>query len=410
MTSAQPRTRPGWRGVPLEDLPWAVLIRVAVCRGVLCMLLTLIAFAFIPRPFGFTGTTIVSGSMRPTIQPGDVTLVASVDDYLVGQVILYPNPARPDQRLLHRIVEIREDGMLVTKGDANTMEDSTPIDPSTVIGVGRILVPVIGLPIVWAARGSWLLVIAVVVTTSLLIRGALTIEFLPGMRKGDAARTILEAAVLVIMLAFAVVVVVLGGFRSSFAGFTVRSGSNASWAIKSVEPTTTCSIVLWRLDATWPGNANASFNVRNETDVAVDPKWTLTWTFLGDEQVVTAYIGQISQTGRSVTYVAPDWMPIPPHGAVTSNPPQFHMTSATDTFAPPVDFRLNGKPCAFLAQTSSVVVPAPQGSTTTRPPVMTSTEPEDVDPATTVPATTTGAETTSTSTVVEPAGYGHASP
>jgi signal peptidase I len=370
VTNARPHgTPPGWQGVPLDDLPWAVLIRVAVCRGVLCMLLALIAFSFIPRPFGFTGTTIVSGSMSPTIQPGDVTLVASVDEYLVGQVILFPNPARPDQRLLHRIVEIRDDGMLVTKGDANTMEDSTPVDPSTVIGVGRILVPLIGLPIHWAGKGSVLLVIAAVVMSALLIRGALTIEFLPTRRKRDASRTLLEATVLTIVLAVAVAVIVLGGFRSSFAGFTVRSGSSASWVTTSTQPAATCSITMWTLN-TWPGSAIVTFNVRNETDAAIDPAWTLTWNFQGDEQVLVAFIGQITQTGRSATYVAPTYMNIPPHEVAVGNPPQFQMTSATNTFTQPIDFRLNGKPCVFLPEAySSTVIPSPPGSTATLPPI-----------------------------------------
>jgi len=75
---------PGWRRRDIDDLPWPVLIRVAVCRGVLCMLITLLVVAFAPRPFGFTGTTVVSGSMTPGIQPGDVALVLPVEDYLQG--------------------------------------------------------------------------------------------------------------------------------------------------------------------------------------------------------------------------------------------------------------------------------------------------------------------------------------
>ncbi|WP_395245292.1 signal peptidase I [Agromyces sp. MMS24-K17] len=172
---------PGWRRTPIDDLPWPVLIRVALCRGLVVMVITLAAAAFLPRPFGFVGTTIITGSMQPSIQPGDVALVFPLpaDEYVEGQVILFPDPADPTRQLLHRLVEIASDGSFVTQGDANRSPDSTRVDPATVIGVGRILVPSIGLPIVWAASGFWLLTWAALIVGVIVVRGTLTIEFFP---------------------------------------------------------------------------------------------------------------------------------------------------------------------------------------------------------------------------------------
>ena len=79
----------------------------------------------------YTGTihlqTVVSGSMRPTISPGDVAITRAVpiDSLHVGDVIaFYP----PDQKLpvMHRIRSLTPTGsgeLITTKGDANNTDD-----------------------------------------------------------------------------------------------------------------------------------------------------------------------------------------------------------------------------------------------------------------------------------------------
>ena len=53
----------------------------------------------------------------------------------------------------HRIFAV-EDGEYVTKGDANPVPDTDRVAPENVVGVGRLVVPAIGLPIVWAQQGA----------------------------------------------------------------------------------------------------------------------------------------------------------------------------------------------------------------------------------------------------------------
>lgn len=67
--------------------------------------------------------TVLTGSMRPGIQPGDVVMVRAVptDELKVGDVIAYLPPAHTTP-VLHRIVSIDSSG-LVTKGDANNVAD-----------------------------------------------------------------------------------------------------------------------------------------------------------------------------------------------------------------------------------------------------------------------------------------------
>jgi signal peptidase len=67
--------------------------------------------------------TVLSGSMRPTISPGDVAVTqpVSVADLRTGDVIAFvpPGSTRP---VLHRITSVTN-GVITTRGDANPVDD-----------------------------------------------------------------------------------------------------------------------------------------------------------------------------------------------------------------------------------------------------------------------------------------------
>ncbi len=119
----------------------------------LWLLLWLVVWAAVPAlVLGYQPVLLTSGSMGPTISPGDLILLGDPpDDELLSQgaVITFPDPAVPGGLITHRIDGVREDGRYRTRGDANGAPDSTPVEPSEVVGVGRLLVPLIGLPLLW---------------------------------------------------------------------------------------------------------------------------------------------------------------------------------------------------------------------------------------------------------------------
>jgi hypothetical protein len=80
-----------------------------------------------------------------------VVLTAPVDVTRLRQrnVIRFADPAVPGRHLVHRIVAVRADGTLTTRGDANQGPDSTPVPLSDVEGLARLRIPYIGLPAVW---------------------------------------------------------------------------------------------------------------------------------------------------------------------------------------------------------------------------------------------------------------------
>jgi hypothetical protein len=74
-----------------------------------------------------------------------------------GQVVHYDRPGLAGSSVVHRIVEVREDGVLVTRGDANAANDSTALLPSAVHGQVRLVVPALGLPATWLHDGHYAL-------------------------------------------------------------------------------------------------------------------------------------------------------------------------------------------------------------------------------------------------------------
>jgi signal peptidase I len=117
----------------------------------------LAAWVVAPLAVGWRPVIISSGSMGPVIGAGDVVVVEPHDGSLLGPGSVVTFETGHGQ-VTHRIVEVDVDGNYVTRGDTNTQSDSDPVRPSAVVGVGRLLVPAIGLPVVWVLHASWFLV------------------------------------------------------------------------------------------------------------------------------------------------------------------------------------------------------------------------------------------------------------
>ena len=82
-----------------------------------------------PNLFGYTFFEIVSGSMSPTIEKGDMIIVKLDTDYKVGDIISFKDE---DSIITHRIIEINDD-KIVTKGDSNNTTDN-PITKDKIVG------------------------------------------------------------------------------------------------------------------------------------------------------------------------------------------------------------------------------------------------------------------------------------
>lgn len=129
-----------------------------VGRSWLWFIVGCLAITLIPILFGWRPYVVESGSMEPRINIGDVVLASPVSDRasLLGRVTVFNSPSRRGEILTHRVV--RFDGLerMVTKGDANRIEDTGRITMTDVRGLGRLLVRWVGLPLVWIQTKQWL--------------------------------------------------------------------------------------------------------------------------------------------------------------------------------------------------------------------------------------------------------------
>ncbi|MEU4623765.1 signal peptidase I [Actinoplanes sp. NPDC023801] len=153
-----------------ETGAWARIAMILAARITIGTACVAVLWSLAPVPFGWTSVVVTSGSMEPRIRTGDVAIAspADGDDMQPGQPVLTDNPVRPGTLLLHRVVRRNPDRSLVTKGDANRTEDSTPVPPAAVVGRPRLLVRYIGLPMYWHGIGEHRKVVVTVVVSVML--------------------------------------------------------------------------------------------------------------------------------------------------------------------------------------------------------------------------------------------------
>ena len=134
-------------------------------------------------------TPVLSGSMRPGMQPGDVVLTQRVpiSDLHVRDVVVFHPPNEAKRQTVHRIVKLAvKNGTtsITTWGDANQVVDPvvSSLSGTTAYRMVRVI-PLLGYPAVWLQSGGrGLLVIALGVF--LLIAAAVTL-----LRPDKAPRT-----------------------------------------------------------------------------------------------------------------------------------------------------------------------------------------------------------------------------
>ncbi|WP_297508600.1 signal peptidase I [Thermococcus sp.] len=101
--------------------------------------------------FGFQYVVILTDSMKPSINPGDLVITKPVDpsELRVGDVILYEvHIGGNTYRITHRIVEIKTDPSgryyLVTKGDNRKYADPWNVYPEQVLGKVVLVIHTVG--------------------------------------------------------------------------------------------------------------------------------------------------------------------------------------------------------------------------------------------------------------------------
>ena len=79
--------------------------------------------------FGYTAFSVVTGSMSPTLEIGDVIIVNIDNNVKKDDIITY---YKDDNFITHRVIEVRGKE-IITRGDSNNSSDS-PITKDMIIG------------------------------------------------------------------------------------------------------------------------------------------------------------------------------------------------------------------------------------------------------------------------------------
>ncbi|TKJ35195.1 hypothetical protein A6V29_14375 [Blastococcus sp. CCUG 61487] len=104
-----------------------------------------------PHVLGYRTMTMLTGSMAPEIEPGDVTVVTPIalEDVTEGMVITYHQPIGDRSVVTHRVISVEQgpDGAISvqTKGDANAAADpwTATLEGDTAYQV-RAVIPELG--------------------------------------------------------------------------------------------------------------------------------------------------------------------------------------------------------------------------------------------------------------------------
>jgi len=136
----------------------------AVTIAVLALAAVLIV---VPKVAGGMSLTVLTGSMAPTIQPGDVVVTRGVNPeqaqtLQVGDVITFLPYADDPMLVTHRIIgkTVGHDGFaFITQGDANNVVDSWgPVEDYQIRGALMFTVPKVGYLQQWLGSAkNWVL-------------------------------------------------------------------------------------------------------------------------------------------------------------------------------------------------------------------------------------------------------------
>jgi diguanylate cyclase (GGDEF)-like protein len=205
---------------------------------------------------GWHPQVVTGASLEPSLVPGDVIMVQPTKPFTPerGEVLTYS--LHKGTVVVGRVLNVGPEQRFTVIGGTNGTSKPITVSISNIVGVGRLVVPMLGLPVVWAAKRSWLVIavwstltLAAVVISALSLlrsrqsyprrRDATSSSSLAKLwQQGEASFAPVSSALRKLRpLAAGLIVTELYGHRSALSSgpwhvsFTVAAGSTVEWAL-----------------------------------------------------------------------------------------------------------------------------------------------------------------------------------
>jgi signal peptidase I len=135
-------------------LRWPLTIASWVAWG---FVIGLVVAVTAPALIGLRPMTVLTGSMRPTIQPGDMVVDERISpsQLRVGDIVTFQEP-HGTRTITHRVRKLTiSEGQahVTTRGDANDTVEKWQVPTKGSVGRVVYTVPKIGYPVTWSHTG-----------------------------------------------------------------------------------------------------------------------------------------------------------------------------------------------------------------------------------------------------------------
>jgi signal peptidase len=132
-------------------------LQTVIALGLLLVIVALLA-GIAPTFFGYEAVVVLSGSMAPALEVGDLAVIAPVpvEALRVGDIVSYRSAHLGHVNVTHRLVAIQPgpggSPRFRTKGDANPVPDPEWVQPLAIVGRVAYVVPKIGYVVDFAGQ------------------------------------------------------------------------------------------------------------------------------------------------------------------------------------------------------------------------------------------------------------------
>jgi signal peptidase len=136
----------------------------------LSLLLAVALATVVVRHEGYQLYIVHTGSMMPTLNPGDVVVDQPASSVHPGEIVTFRHSTVTNDLVTHRVAAVRH-GVIRTKGDANRTADLWHIQPGMVRGAVSHRIPHLGYALVFLKQPAGVAAVLTSAWTVMLLWG-----------------------------------------------------------------------------------------------------------------------------------------------------------------------------------------------------------------------------------------------